>query len=116
MARFSVPTPSTGVPEFHSREVTAPLAAYRLWPDLMLPSICGLLHTHRMLMTPFHMLMSARAHTATADCWAAPRARPRALVNDRQIARSRTAGMTAWDRGRGAVLDPALPRPGASPP
>lgn len=76
MARFSVPAPSTGVPEFHSREVTALRAACRLWPDLMLPSICGLLHTHRMLMTPFHMLASARAHTATAGSWAAPAPAP----------------------------------------
>lgn len=82
----------------------------------MLLSICGLLHTHRMLMTPFHMLVSARAHTARAGSWGQlPRAPP-GLDQRQANCQQPDSGYEAWGRGRGAVLDPALPRPGASPP
>lgn len=83
MARFSAPAPSTGVSEFHSRELTGCQRAVNLWPDLMLRSICGLLHTHRMLMTLFHMLVSARTHTARPGSWGSSRA-PAPTVGQRQ--------------------------------
>lgn len=82
----------------------------------MLLSICRLLHTHRMLMTPFHMLVSARAHTARADSWGQLPRPPPSPDQRHAICQQPDSGYEAWDRGRGAVLDPALPRPGASPP
>lgn len=60
--------------------------------------------------------MPARAHTARADSWTCSRAPPATWVNGRELLAAVRYVYEAWDRGKGAVLDPAVPRPGASPP